>query len=383
MEVIVEDGMEVRTPILWISFANPIGFIWILLCAMLVLLVRLQPFQLKRVNTEENLPVDGKVSIGENLDWAPARRRIFAAFQKFRCSLNHILFRTYHVNSRGVELFTKSWLPGAGRPKALICLCHGYGDSVTFFLDGLARKLASAQYAVFGMDYEGFGLSSGLHGYINNFDSIVDDVIEHYSAVKEQPEFKGLPCFLFGESMGGAVALKVHLKRPNAWTGAILVAPMCKIAADMYPPWPVLQILKALVPLFPTWKLVPNKDVAGLAFRDVEKKKQTAYNVVGYGGRPRLKTALELVRVTDEIAANLHKVSLPLLILHGAADRITDPSISKALYELACSPDKTLHLYQDAWHCILEGESDENITQVIRDIVSWLDAHSIAEYTAR
>lgn len=45
----------------------------------------------------------------------------------------------------------------------------------------------------------------------------------------ENPEFRTLPSFLFGQSMGGAVALKVHLKQPDSWTGAILVAPMCKV----------------------------------------------------------------------------------------------------------------------------------------------------------
>lgn len=34
------------------------------------------------------------------------------------------------------------------------------------------------------MDYPGFGLSDGLHGYIENFDQLVDDVIEHYSKIK-------------------------------------------------------------------------------------------------------------------------------------------------------------------------------------------------------
>lgn len=47
--------------------------------------------------------------------------------------------------------------------------------------------------------------------------------------VAENPEFRGLSSFLMGESMGGAVCLKVHLKQPNAWNGAILVAPMCKV----------------------------------------------------------------------------------------------------------------------------------------------------------
>jgi alpha-beta hydrolase superfamily lysophospholipase len=43
------------------------------------------------------------------------------------------------------------------------------------------------------------------------------------------PEYRGVPSFLFGQSMGGAVALKVHFKQPNEWNGAILVAPMCKV----------------------------------------------------------------------------------------------------------------------------------------------------------
>jgi len=47
--------------------------------------------------------------------------------------------------------------------------------------------------------------------------------------VAENPEFRSLPSFLFGQSMCGAVALKIHLKQPKAWDGAILVAPMCKV----------------------------------------------------------------------------------------------------------------------------------------------------------
>ena len=43
------------------------------------------------------------------------------------------------------------------------------------------------------------------------------------------PEYSDLPSFLFGESMGGAVALKIHFKQPKDWNGAILVAPMCKV----------------------------------------------------------------------------------------------------------------------------------------------------------
>lgn len=49
---------------------------------------------------------------------------------------------------------------------------------------GIARRLALSGYGVFAMDYPGFGLSEGLHGYIPSFDLLVEDVIEHYSNIK-------------------------------------------------------------------------------------------------------------------------------------------------------------------------------------------------------
>lgn len=29
--------------------------------------------------------------------------------------------------------------------------------------------------------------------------------------------------------MGGAIALKVHQKQPDAWNGTVLLAPLCKV----------------------------------------------------------------------------------------------------------------------------------------------------------
>ncbi|RWW24323.1 hypothetical protein BHE74_00025703 [Ensete ventricosum] len=69
------------------------------------------------------------------------------------------------------------------------------------------------------------------------------------------------------------------------------------------------------------------------------------------------------------------QVCLPLLILHGEADSVTDPSGSKGLYEKASCTDKKLCLYEDSYHALLEGEPDEMIFQVFDDIFSWLDNH--------
>ncbi|WMV14805.1 hypothetical protein MTR67_008190 [Solanum verrucosum] len=156
----------------------------------------------------------------------------------------------------------------------------------------------------------------------------------------ENPEICNLPSFLFGQSMGGAVALKVHMKQPDAWNGAVLLAPMCKIADDIVPPWLVTQILVGIAKFLPKQKLAPQQDLAELAFRDVKKRKQSAYNVIAYKHKPRLQAAVELLNTTQELEKQLDKVYLPLLILHGENDKVTDPSISKAFYEKASSSDK-------------------------------------------
>jgi len=62
-------------------------------------------------------------------------------------------------------------------------LLFAYFLMIVFIL-GVARKIASAGYGVFALDYPGFGLSEGLHGYIPSFDTLVDDVAEHFSKVK-------------------------------------------------------------------------------------------------------------------------------------------------------------------------------------------------------
>lgn len=46
------------------------------------------------------------------------------------------LQQSYERNSRGLEIFTKCWFPENRLMKAIVCLCHGYGDTCTFFLDG-------------------------------------------------------------------------------------------------------------------------------------------------------------------------------------------------------------------------------------------------------
>ncbi|KAK9123598.1 hypothetical protein Sjap_013200 [Stephania japonica] len=277
------------------------------------------------------------------------------------------------LNSRGLKLFTCKWLPVDQEPKALIFICHGYAVECSITMKGTGTRLAQAGYAVHGIDYEGHGKSAGLAGYVPRFDDLVNDCSNHFKSICEKKENKKKLRYLLGESMGGAVAILLHRKHPKYWDGAVLVAPMCKIADDMKPPKVVVSVLNILCKVIPTWKIVPTQDVIDAAIKEPERREEVRANPYCYKGRPRLKTANELLKVSIDIEKNLNQVSMPFIIVHGGDDKVTDPSVSKLLVEIASSSDKTLKLYPGMWHTLTSGEPEENIVMVFADIIDWLD----------
>ncbi|KAJ8562708.1 hypothetical protein K7X08_031160 [Anisodus acutangulus] len=263
----------------------------------------------------------------------------------------------YILNSRGMKLFTCRWVPTDCEPKALIFLCHGYAMECSISMKDAGIRLAKSGFAVYGMDYEGHGKSEGLQGYVPSFDAV---------------ENKRKMRILMGESMGGAVVLLLHRKKPEFWDGAVLIAPMCKIADDMRPHPMVISVLTKLCNFIPTWKIIPTQDVVDLAFRDPEVRKEIRNNPLCYKGKPRLQTGYQLMTVSMELEQRLEEVTLPFFIVHGEADTVTDPSVSKLLYEKASSIDKSFKLYPGMWHSLSYGEFPENRDIVFTDIVAWL-----------
>lgn len=244
------------------------------------------------------------------------------------------------------------------------------------FMRGCGHRLANSGYAVFGIDYEGHGRSSGARCYIKKFENIVADCYAFFTSIAVEEEYRDKCRFLYGESMGGAVALLLHKKNPRFWNGAVLVAPMCKISEKVKPHPLVVNLLTRVEEIIPKWKIVPTKDVINSAFKDPIKREEIRSNKLIYQDKPRLKTALEMLRASMSLEDSLHEVTLPFFVLHGEADIVTDPEVSRALYEKAGSRDKTIILYPGMWHGLTSGEPDENIQIVFSDIINWLDKHT-------
>ncbi|KAJ6720360.1 PHOSPHOLIPASE-RELATED [Salix viminalis] len=276
------------------------------------------------------------------------------------------------LNSRGLKLFTCKWIPINQEPKALIFICHGYAMECSITMNSTAIRLAKAGYAVYGLDYEGHGKSAGLQGYVENMDYVINDCSSYFTSICEKQENKQKMRYLLGESLGGSIALLLHRKKPDFWSGAILVAPMCKIADDMRPPEMVITLLSKLCRVIPTWKIIPTQDIVDIAFKVPEVRQKIRENPYCYKGKPRLKTGHELLRISLDLEERLQEVSLPFIVLHGEEDKVTDKSVSEELLRVASSSDKTLKLYPEMWHGLLYGETVENSNKVFEDIIVWL-----------
>uniref|UniRef100_A0A5B7BPT6 Putative caffeoylshikimate esterase n=1 Tax=Davidia involucrata TaxID=16924 RepID=A0A5B7BPT6_DAVIN len=285
--------------------------------------------------------------------------------------------KSFYTSPRGLTLFTRSWLPLTTPPRAIICMVHGYGNDTSWTFQATPIFLAQHGFASFALDLQGHGQSQGLKAFVPNVDLVVDDCLAFFDSVIDQnPQFQNLPKFLSGESMGGAICLLIHFRNPKSFHGAILIAPMCKISEKVRPRWPIPEILTFLAKIAPTLPIVPTADLLDKSVKVPEKKVIAGMNPMRYRGKPRLGTVMELLRVTDYVSNRLCEVSLPFIVLHGSADVVTDPNVSRELYEEAKSEDKSIKIYDGMMHSLLFGETDENVQIVRDDIVSWLNDRS-------
>ncbi len=83
--------------------------------------------------------------------------------------------------------------------------------------------------------------------------------------------------------------------------------------------------------------------------------------------------AMALMEGMQAVQAGAKSTQVPLLVLHGSADRIAPAEASERFIANAGSPDKVRKVYPGARHnLLLESNSDE----VIRDLVAWLAARA-------
>ncbi len=264
----------------------------------------------------------------------------------------------------GLRLFCRRWRPEVPA-RAAVLVVHGYAEHSGRYAH-VARHLSAQGFAVYAYDQRGYGRSEGRRAFVQAFDTYVADL--HDVRRRVEAERAGSePLFLMGHSMGGAVCTLYCLDHGARPAGLVLSSPAVRVDPDLSP-WlrRGARLIGRVAPRLPTVRLNH-----GTLSRDDAVVAAVKADPLVYHGRTLARTGAELLSAGRRIEENAARLSLPLLVFHGTADCLIDPSGSRVLYDKAASADKTLHLYDGYYH---ETMNDLGRERVLDDLAAWLEA---------
>ncbi len=264
----------------------------------------------------------------------------------------------------GVTLWTRRWAP-EGAVRGAVGLVHGLGEHAGRYGD-LVACLTGAGYAVGAVDLRGHGHSSGRRGHtlveecLVDIDRLLDDLAARFPEV---------PRFLYGHSFGGLLVLS-HLlrRRPAPAAGAVVTGPA--LHTDLRAQKSKVLATRVLGRFLPEVTIPSGLD-ANLISRDPDV-------VAAYRADPLVHDRVSLglgrqaLAAIDHTLAHAGELSVPLLVLHGGADRLTFPSGSQALAD-AVERDCTLRILDGLYH---EVHHEPERNNVFDEIITWLRIQS-------
>jgi len=271
-----------------------------------------------------------------------------------------------YVAADGTALPLSIWPAANGAaPKAVILGLHGFGDYRDAFAEP-AEIWSKAGFTTYAYDQRGFGKSPTRNRWPGT-DTLVDDA--NAVAILLRQRYPGVPLYVAGESMGGAVAL-VAADRGIAADGLILSAPAVRSRQSLG------KLATAGVWFFThTIPWLPAGPTS-IDFRPTDNPKtiEKLQKDPLMLRNPRIDMGAGLLDLMDAACAAAENVRMPYMLLHGMEDRIVPTGPVREVIELMPRrPDSKLAFYKHGYHLLLR---DKEGPQVSADIVAWVENHT-------
>jgi alpha-beta hydrolase superfamily lysophospholipase len=274
----------------------------------------------------------------------------------------------------GLELFLQTWQP-EGAIRGVVAIVHGLGEHSGRY-PVLVDALVENGFAVATFDNRGHGRSSGDRGHIDSWGDYREDVHEFLRYTRSH--FINLPLFLYGHSLGALIVTDYVLFYPDGLDGLIVSGHPLQPTGAKKPHLVFLaKILSRYRPKF-SFPLGLDPDTLSRDPAVVQAYKSDPL----VHPKVTARWGMEALAAVDRVRDRASEIRMPLLIVHGGADRINSAEGARELLKLASSTDKTLHVYPGGYH---EPHNDLDRQTVVRDIVEWLDLRTqvIRPYTNR
>ena len=262
------------------------------------------------------------------------------------------------IQGTGGKLFVRSWLPPS--PRGIVAICHGFNAHSGYYA-WVAEQFVASGLAVYALDLRGRGKSDGERFFVANIRDYVDDVHSLIDLAKSRHQ--GLATFLLGHSAGGVTSVAFALDHPGELAGLICESFAYRVPAPDF----ALAALKGLAHIAPHSRAVPlaNADFS----RDPAHVQAMNGDPLIANEKQPFQTMSALVHADERLKKEFALLTLPVLIVHGSADRATKPSGSQEFFDHAGSKDKTLKIYDGRFHDMLNDLGKE---EVMADVLAWV-----------
>ena len=264
---------------------------------------------------------------------------------------------------RDLDIYYQRWLP-ENESKAILLIVHGLAEHIGRYMN-LVNHFVPLSYAVYGLDHIGHGKSDGQRVFVKRFEDYTETLKVFYDLVRQENPDK--PIILIGHSMGGLISAYYLLDHQADFMAAVLSGPLIK-TTDNAPPVLIFigKILSALAPKAGLLKL----EAEGVS-RDPAVVEAYVNDPLVFTGKMTARLGAELLKAMQRVTNEAKKITLPLMIIQGGADRLVDPAGAQMLFEKVGSSEKGLKIYDGFFHEVFNEPEHE---QVMIDVEKWLES---------
>jgi len=272
--------------------------------------------------------------------------------------------KDFFKDIRNTNIYYHEWLP-EGDPSAVLIIVHGLAEHSGRYAN-VADFFIEHGWAVYGFDLPGHGKSDGKRMHVQRFEDFTDTLRIYVAHVRDRHPQKKI--FLIGHSMGGLISCAYLLEHQNQFAGVILSGPSLQIPENVSAATILIGKILAL--------FIPACGLIRLQAADISQDPAVvqAYNddALVCKGKVTARLAAELLKTMQRVAAKAGKLTLPLLIVQGGADRLAEPDSVQRVFTSIGSVDKTINIYKGFYHEVFNEPGRE---QVLNDVGAWIKAH--------
>lgn len=271
----------------------------------------------------------------------------------------------YFKGSDNNKLYEQCWMPeDLSSAKAVLIIVHGLAEHGGRYAH-VGQFFAERGIVVGALDHRSHGKSDGRNSEFKSMEELVEDLDLFVQRMRSR--LPNAPFFMYGHSLGGLITTLYTIQKQPDFKGVILTGPALKISDDISPLLvKVAGVLAKVAPHMATIKL----DGTAISRDPAVVEKYDADPLNYRGGIPAC-TAGAMNSGIQEANARFGEISLPLLVMHGAEDRLADPRGSKAIAAGAVSADKTLKIFDGMYHELVNEPEKEDI---MNEMLGWIEA---------